>query len=127
MSHTLPPQPPNSPLPPPPTPPPPTAVPPNATAPDAPKPRSWLASIWSGGQLVLALAITVGVLVYLLSAPASKSESPSDDRNANDEPVRVPAPYLVRIEPNTPLAGKIQTSEIRPSRLSAPVLIVTGT
>ena len=121
MSHTQPPQPPNPlavPLPPPVVPPP--AGPPN------PAPRSWLATIWSAGQLVVALAITVGVLVYLLQTPASKPEEPPDDRAA-DEPVRVTAPYLLRVEPNTPLAAKLLTAEVRPVRITAPTLTVTGT
>lgn len=126
MSHTQTPQPPNpsAPLPPPVVPPPAAA---NLAGPTNPAPRSWAAAIWSGGQLVVALVITVGVLVYLLAAPASKPEPPPDDRGTGDEPVKVAAPYLVRVEPNTPLSGKIQTADVRPTRLSAPALTVTGT
>ena len=91
-----------------------------------PAPRSRLAAIGSAGQFVVALAVTVGVLVYLLSTPASKPEEPPDERGAADEPVRVTAPYL-RVEPNTPLAAKLRTAEVRPTRIAAPTLTVTGT
>jgi hypothetical protein len=101
-----------------------TAAPPAGTA--APARRSWLATIWSAGQFLVALAVTVGVLVYLITAPEAKPELP-DDKGAADDPVRVPAPYLVRVEPNTPLAAKLQTAEVRPIRLTTPVLTVTGT
>ncbi len=92
-----------------------------------PAPRSRLAAIGSAGQFVVALAVTVGVLVYLLSTPASKPEEPPDERGAADEPVRVTAPYLLRVEPNTPLAAKLRTAEVRPVRIAAPTLTVTGT
>ena len=116
-----------SPDPTPPLPPLPPTPPPAAVTSTGPVPRSRLAAIASAGQFVVALAVTVGVLVYLLSTPASKPEEPPDDRGAADEPARATAPYLVRVEPNTPLAAKLQTAEVRPTRITAPGLTVTGT
>ena len=116
-----------SPDPTPPLPPLPPTPPPTAVTSTGPVPRSRLAAIGSAGQFVVALAVTVGVLVYLLSTPASKPEEPPGDRGAADEPVRATAPYLVRVEPNTPLAAKLQTAEVRPTRIAAPTLTVTGT
>jgi hypothetical protein len=105
--------------------PPPAAPPP--TDPEGRGRWAWLATFWSVGQFVAALGVTIGALVYLMSVPAAKPEVTTDDRGSGDEPVRVPGPYLVRIEPNTPLSAKIQITEVVPTRISAPVLIVTGT
>jgi hypothetical protein len=85
------------------------------------------AKLWSAGQFVVALAITVAVLVYLLVMPASKPEPPTDDRANTVEPVRVAGPYLIRVEQGTPLASKLFVSDVRPTRLTAPGLTVTGT
>jgi hypothetical protein len=112
--------------PPPASPPPPPPTGPSTTTAPAPGRRSWLGAVWSAAQFVAALALTVGALVYLITAPPAKPE-PSTDEGSAGEPVRVPGPYLVRIEPNTPLANKLQTAEIRPVRLTAPALTVTGT
>ena len=86
--------------------------------------RAFIRASLVGGAVLafdarMAIAATAGVLVYLLSAPASKPEPPPDDRGAG-EPVRVTAPYLVRVEPNTPLAAKLQTADVAPTRISAP-------
>jgi hypothetical protein len=75
---------------------------------------------------VAALALTVGALVYLLTAPPAKQE-PATDEGTGHDPVRVPGPYLLRIEPNTPLATKLQTADVQPVRLTVPALTVTGT
>jgi multidrug efflux pump subunit AcrA (membrane-fusion protein) len=109
------------------TPTPPQSPPAPAVTSAPPAPRARLAALWSGGQLAVALLATVGVLVYLLAAPAPTPEPPPDDRGAGDEPVRVAGPYLVRVEPNTPLAAKLRAAEVRPKRTSAPALTVTGT
>ncbi|MDY3561088.1 efflux RND transporter periplasmic adaptor subunit [Gemmata sp. JC673] len=101
------------------TPPPPSSPPPTR--------RAWAAAVWSGGQFVVALAATVGVLVYLLNAPAPKPEEPPDDRGTGDEPVTLAGPWLIRVAPDTPLAAKLQTAEIHPTRVTAPGLTVTGT
>jgi membrane fusion protein, heavy metal efflux system len=77
---------------------------------------------------VIALALTLGALAYLLVTPASKSDPSADERAAPpDEPVRLVGPYLVRVEPGSPLAGKLQIADLHPTRITAPVLSVTGT
>jgi hypothetical protein len=82
------------------------------------------------GQFVVALAATLGVLAYLLVMPASKPEVPSDDRQAAaDEAVRLAGPGLIRVAPDTPLGRKLAdgAAQVRPTRITAPVLTVTGT
>ncbi|QJW99155.1 efflux RND transporter periplasmic adaptor subunit [Frigoriglobus tundricola] len=88
--------------------------------------RSRLAALWSVGQFVVALVITVAVLVHLLSEPPAKTSEAQEDRGG-PEPVRVVGPFLVRVEPNTPLAAKLQTADVRPTRVTTPSLTVTGT
>jgi hypothetical protein len=82
--------------------------------------------IWSAGQFVVALVLTLGALAYLLLVPASKPvEPPADDRAA--DPVQVAGPNLLRVDPASPLAAKLQVAAVRPTRVTAPVLAVTGT
>jgi hypothetical protein len=62
--------------------------------------------------------------------PGSKPEVATDDRQAAaDEAVRVAGPGLVRVAPDTPLGRKLSegASAVRPTRITAPVLTVTGT
>ena len=90
------------------------------------RPR-WWATALSAGQFVIALAVTIAVLVYLVLTPASKSEPVADDRHATPESVSQIGPGLIRVDPNSPLAGKLQQVILQPTRLSEPVLTVTGT
>ena len=118
MSHPQTPQPPQPPNPPPAQPP----VPAPAGSPAALVARS---AIWSAGRLVVALAITVGMLgLPALDARVQAGTAARRPGRATSRPRD--RPYLVRVEPNTPLAAKIQTAEVRPT-LSTPTLTVTGT
>jgi len=94
-------------------------------APSSPR-RSWIRTIWSIAQFIVAFAVTVGVLIYLLTGPTAKPEPPKE-QDANDESVQVTAPFLIRVDPNTPLGNKIQIAEVQPTQLTSPSLFVTGT
>lgn len=111
---------------------------PAPSAPDPPPPaaptsrkaawRSRFAAFWSVGQFLIALALTLAALAYLLLTPASKSDSSANERSITPaEPVRLVGPYLIRIEPGTPLASKLHVTDVPPTRIAAPVLSVTGT
>ena len=110
----------------------PTIPPPSQTQPGtqsivhSPSPRAWIARIWSVGQFIVALGVTVGLLVYLIAGPAPPPESPPPT-DTKTESVRVVGPSLIRVESDTPLAGKLHLSSVQPTRLSAPTLTVTGT
>lgn len=89
-------------------------------------------SVWervrSGGQFVLALAITVAVLAYLLFAPTSRPEVADTRQPSTTETAAASVgPGLVRIDPNSPLGQKLQVVTARPIRTTAPVVVVTGT
>lgn len=101
---------------------------PPAAVPPPPDRRSWWAVVWSGGQFVVALGATVAALAYLLVTPPAKPDPPPDDREATAAAaVRVVGPGVIRIEPDSPLGKKIRAVTVRPSRVTAPVLTVTGT
>lgn len=107
------------------TPPPP---PPVATA-GRPAAPGWfsLAALWSVGQFVVALGATIGALVYLIVHPGSQPE-PAEERPAPaEEPVRVVGPGLIGVNPASPLVGKLTVAEVRLTKVTAPVLTVTGT
>ena len=68
---------------------------------------------WSTIQLVLSLAVTLGVLVYLLFSPASSLST-------LDQAARAAAPDIVQIvgprscvQPGSPLDQKIQVVPVR--------------
>jgi hypothetical protein len=97
------------------------------TPPPVPARRFQWAALWSAGQFVIALVLTLGVLAYLVLTPPSRSD-PAGDRPASSvEPVTSAGPGLLRVAPASPLSGKLQIVTLQPVRLSDPVLTVTGT
>src|SRR5205823_4513943 len=110
--------------------PPPAPGTPGPPPPAPPARRSVWSRVWSGGQFVVALGLTLAALAYLLTHPGSKPEVATDGRQAAaDEAVRLAGPGLIRVAPDTPLGRKLSegASAVRPTRITAPVLTVTGT
>ncbi|MDB5306103.1 MAG: efflux transporter, family, subunit [Gemmataceae bacterium] len=98
-----------------------------APPPDPARQSVW-ARVWDAGQFVAALAATVAALAYLLVVPVTRPDVAADDReSAAAAAVQAVGPGLVRIDPATPLGRRIQIVAVHPTRLSSPVLIVTGT
>ena len=108
-----------------PTPPePPVPEPPAAPEPGPPRP-SIRERLWSVGQFVVALALTLAALTYLLTNPATPPEPPAEA--APSTAAQSVGPGLIRIDPDTPLGRKIQVVAVQPTRESSPLLTVTGT
>ncbi len=108
------------------------AIPPGAPPPPVPPPpqhppprQSLWERVWSAGQFLIALAVTLAALAYLLTAPPGRPEPPPEAETSTA--ARSVGPGLVRIDPNTPLGRKLQMVEIRPIRESSPIVTVTGT
>lgn len=94
--------------------------------PHGPVPRSSLARLRDAGQFVLALAFTLGVLAYLLLVPASRPEPAGERPSPAVEPVALAGPGLLRVDPGSALADKLQIAELRATRINTPLLTVTG-
>lgn len=77
-------------------------------------------------QFGLCLAVTVGVLVYLLWSPASQTSDSGDARVAAGTPIEVSSDGLIRIQPSSPLQQKLEVVSVKPDKLALPVLSVTG-
>lgn len=100
------------------------AGPASATA--SPHP-SLLPRLWRGGQFVLALLITAGVLAFLLWGPERRPALEDNGPPAVTETVRVEVPLLIHLQSGTALADKLQIVTVRPTSITTPVLEVTGT
>jgi hypothetical protein len=72
------------------------------------------------------LAATLAALAYLLLAPTARPEPPAEVESAAAA-ARTAGPGLVKVDPGTPLGRELQVVTVRPTRLTAPVLTVTGT
>lgn len=91
----------------------------------SPRRPSWLGRLLDGGQFVIALAATVGFLVYLLMTPVEPvGESP---------PPTVPQPLVwidddqrIQIEAGSPFDSKIETFTVRLTAITDPLLTATG-
>ena len=78
-------------------------------------------------QFVLALGLTIGVLSYLLTAPgAGQDETGHQSPVARPPVVQVVGQYLLHVQPGTPLDDKLHLVTTRTSKLTNPVLTVTG-
>lgn len=93
------------------------------TLPDSPS--RW-SRIWSAAQLLLALALTLVVLVWLLYTPQSNAPLP-EPAQPNAAVVQQVGPRLIRIQSGSALAKKLEVASVQSARLTAPVLTVTGT
>ncbi|HEX4614027.1 MAG TPA: efflux RND transporter periplasmic adaptor subunit, partial [Urbifossiella sp.] len=91
--------------------------------------RSVLARVLSAGQFVIALGLTLAALAYLLLHPGAKPDIAEDRPAAKEDSVRLAAPGLIRVTPDTPLAKKLDAgaAAVQATRITAPVLTVTGT
>ncbi|HEY2910352.1 MAG TPA: hypothetical protein VGI99_08900, partial [Gemmataceae bacterium] len=87
--------------------------------------RQFLSRFGSLTQFAIALAATVGFLFYLLRAPA-KPEPEARPRRPLDA-VRIVGPGVIRIDADSPLTDKLQVIPVLSTRVTTPVLNVTGT
>jgi len=79
-------------------------------------------------QFGLCLAVTVAVLVYLLWTPGGPRPGAGAEPAAPGEAaVGLTPSGTIRLQPDAPLAKKLQVTSVKTERLAAPVLTVTGT
>ena len=78
-------------------------------------------------QFGLCLAVTVGLLVYLLWTPAARSPKASADTASPKSPVQLTMAGHIQIQPDCPLHKKLETTTVRPAKIAAAALMVTGT
>jgi RND family efflux transporter MFP subunit len=104
-----------------------TTVPRPMETPAGQKPPSRWRKMWSAAQLILALVITLGVLAYLVLTPVTPPSADEDRRQPQAEVVQPAGPGLIRILPGTPLEKKLQIVKVETSRITSPILSVTGT
>lgn len=84
--------------------------------------------VWTWTQFVVCLAVTVGVLVYLLRTPQAAAPVALDSLRAGTEgAVRVAGPRCICVRPGCPLARKLQATTVAATQISTPLLTVTGT
>lgn len=99
---------------------------PLSPSPSFPPPSRW-SRLWAGTQFVLCFVLTGGVLAYLLWTPQTDGPSAENQRpSAPQEVVRLAGPKCICIEPDCPLAKKLQVATIQPAKITTPVLNVTG-
>src|SRR5437016_2897220 len=79
-----------------------------------------------GAQLLLALALTVAALVWLLRPQPIPAEASDEDRRP-PEVVQIAGPRLVRIQTGSKLEKKLQIVAVESADVNTPVLTVTGT
>jgi hypothetical protein len=87
---------------------------------------SRLSLLWERLQLVVALAITIAFLIYLLLPESSTSEPESPSATQPVAVVEVVGPRLIRVQPDTPFARHLQIATVSSSVLTRPLLTVTG-
>ncbi len=99
-------------------------APPAALLPSAPPPSR----LWDRVQFLLCLALTGGLLAYLLWTPAVPQRAAEDEPHSSpQEAVRLAGPSRIFIHPECPLCRKLHVTTVQPSQIAAPVLTVTGT
>src|SRR3954469_16589232 len=94
--------------------------PPNSPPPADEPHGSWLGALWSGGQLLAALAVTAYVLYYLLTTPLGGHPDEADAAKGPPPAVEAAGPSLVRIRPGSKLDGRLKASMAEPVRTSSP-------
>src|SRR5690242_1514240 len=77
-------------------------------APDQPAQTapSLLSRLWSASQLLAAIVVAGGALLYLLFHPGNPEPPPSGD--GPPEPAEIAGPGVVRIRPDSTLQKRIQ-------------------
>jgi len=99
--------------------------------PAAPAPPSRLALLWSRLQFVVALLATAAFLAYLLLVTPTGDGGARPGRVADGvaEPaptVAVVGPGLIRVQADTPFAGKLTVATARRESITDPLLLVAG-
>lgn len=98
-----------------------------ASLPAAAPRRSRWSRIWAQIQFVLCLAITGGVLGYLLW-PEEKRASVAEEHTATPaELVQIVGTGHIRVKADCPLCQMLEVTTVKPVEISTPVLTVTGT
>ena len=104
-----------------------SATTPPSSTPVAPVPRSRWARVWSASQFVLALAITLAFLAYLLMPKSvPHTAEPAGPHPAANEIVQVIGPSRLRIQAGSPLDRKLDIVTARLETITDPLLMVTG-
>jgi len=88
--------------------------------------RSFWSGIWSAGRLILAIALTCAVLIYLVFFAAAPTTN-STKHTPPAEVVRAVGLQLIQIEHGSKLENKIQVVPVRSDQITTPVLTVSGT
>jgi cobalt-zinc-cadmium efflux system membrane fusion protein len=88
--------------------------------------NSRLASLRSSIQFLLALAVTLGVLGWLLFAPTTPEGPPAPRRATLQDSVQVVGPRLISIAAETPLEKKLQSVVAAKTSLNEPLFTVAG-
>ena len=100
---------------------------PPSVPPVAPRPRTFWARVWSASQFVVALAITVAFLAYLLMPGAvPQTGEPTVRSPAANEIVEVIGPSRLRIRAGSPLDRKLVIGTAHLETITDPLLTVTG-
>src|SRR4051794_12002514 len=89
-------------------------------------PRSLLALIWSTGQLLACVAATTAFLVWLMITPMGGHAGEEDGPKAPPEAVRPDGPSRVRIDTDSKLLDRLETTTVRSARVETPLLNATG-
>lgn len=105
----------------------PSPHPESRTAETQPPPKSLPARLWSAGQLIVSLALTAAFLAYLLRPTPPPPAASTERQPPPPEAVQAVGPYLIRIQPDTPIAHKLKVADVHPTRIHSAVLGVTGT
>ncbi|MFH0903209.1 MAG: hypothetical protein V2A73_21480 [Pseudomonadota bacterium] len=83
---------------------------------------------WVRAQSWIYLAVTLGVLAFLLWPSSKRSTEPAQSASVHDAPpVRLAKPGHIQIEASSPLHNKLEVTSVKPEQVTAPVLTVTGT
>jgi hypothetical protein len=83
---------------------------------------------WARVQFLLSLALTGGVLTYLLWTPQhAHHPTTADQHSAAGEAVRLAGPHRIHVDPECPLCRRLRMTTVEQSQITSPVLTVTGT
>ncbi|OWK34531.1 putative Co/Zn/Cd efflux system membrane fusion protein [Fimbriiglobus ruber] len=83
--------------------------------------------MWGVAQIILALAVTCGVLAWLLLAPPASPPGGTDAPSAANEAVSLVGSRSIRIDPSSPISQKLDVLTVKATTITDPVMTVTGT